>query len=499
MNNQIILDQLIANIVDTLNISREKALELLLFQIEDDTINRLSVQDEIFLQCMSQIDKLNQLLSKPENILGSEATKHGEIAELIEVYISNANDILEGKTPTSTFDNIGRTSPIDYIMDGVKVQSKFCNNLNDTLKEVIKHVEKYSQFKDDGLYKIPSDQFDILQKIINGEQSSIASPKTIDSVLEKVAQIEKITGKSINDIIDSSISTYEDVQIENANDTVGRYSNKLLNKNDFEKSKIKEEANQKEQYALDEYAPSFKGAMKAGTYAAIIGSTISAGIKIYSKYRVEDKSLIDFDIEDWKEIGFDFTKGGVRGGISGFSIYELTNYTNLSAPMAGAFVSATIGVATLADKYNKGLISASDFAVEGEILCVDASLTALGGALGQTLIPIPIVGAMVGCMATQILTSIGKIYLEKNDSMLFTRLENEYLKYEAMLDYNTMLKMKEINDYYENLGGILLASRNVEVNYKLKFNLSIDLARAVGIDDNEILKSKEEIDNYFLS
>ena len=50
MNNQIILDQLIANIVDTLNISREKALELLLFQIEDDTINKLSVQDETFLQ-----------------------------------------------------------------------------------------------------------------------------------------------------------------------------------------------------------------------------------------------------------------------------------------------------------------------------------------------------------------------------------------------------------------------------------------------------------------
>ena len=49
MNNQIILDQLIANIVDTLNISREKALKLLLFQIEDDTINKLSVQDETFL------------------------------------------------------------------------------------------------------------------------------------------------------------------------------------------------------------------------------------------------------------------------------------------------------------------------------------------------------------------------------------------------------------------------------------------------------------------
>ena len=93
MNNQIILDQLIANIVDTLNISREKALKLLLFQIEDDTINKLSVQDETFLQCMSQIDKLNKLLSKPENILGSEFTKHGEIAELIEVYIKNANDI----------------------------------------------------------------------------------------------------------------------------------------------------------------------------------------------------------------------------------------------------------------------------------------------------------------------------------------------------------------------------------------------------------------------
>lgn len=499
MKKKIIIDQLAANLVETLNITREQALELVLATIKEETLAKLSSQDEAFIEAMRQIEELKKILSKPENILGSEATKHGEIAELIEVYIRNAKDILEGKNPTASINDVGRTSPIDYILDGTNVQSKFCRSLNETLTDVIEHMEKYNDFYKDGLYKIPSDQFELLVKIINGESLDGISQRTIDSVLEKIAVIERLTGKSINDIMGSSISTYDEVQTNNVDNTTKKYEDEITNDNEQRKSDINKEEESRKNNAVDEYSPSVKEALKAGAIAAVIGGTVSAGVKIYTKYRFEKKSIGEFSTEDWKEVGLDFAKGGARGGISGVSIYGMTNYTNIGAPMAGAFISSSIGVAVLAKKYNAGEINSSDFVVEGQILCLDAGLTALGGALGQTLIPIPILGAMIGCMATQVLTSIGKNYLSKKDYELLRSLEAEYMRFENQLDYETKCLIKEINDYYDSLGGLLLASQNAGLNYELKFNLSIDTARFVGIKEEEILKSKEEIDDYFLN
>ena len=74
----------------------------------------LSEQDRVFLGAMRELQAVRDFVGSPENILGTAATKHGEIAERVHVGVSRAWDVLHGRAPTATFDGVPRTGPVDY-------------------------------------------------------------------------------------------------------------------------------------------------------------------------------------------------------------------------------------------------------------------------------------------------------------------------------------------------------------------------------------------------
>ena len=59
-------------------------------------------------------------------------------------------------------------------------------------------------------------------------------------------------------------------------------------------------------------------------------------------------------------------------------------------------VTATFGVAAQARKLSKGDISAEDFIDNCEIVCLDVAVSALSSMLGEVLIPVPVLGAIIG-------------------------------------------------------------------------------------------------------
>ena len=73
-----------------------------------DLANALSSQDRVFLASMREMQVVRDFVGTPENILGSATTKHGEIAEQVNVAIIRARDILLGRAPTATFEGVGR-------------------------------------------------------------------------------------------------------------------------------------------------------------------------------------------------------------------------------------------------------------------------------------------------------------------------------------------------------------------------------------------------------
>ncbi|GAB1537606.1 hypothetical protein NUACC21_02530 [Scytonema sp. NUACC21] len=86
--------------------------------------------------------------------------------------------------------------------------------------------------------------------------------------------------------------------------------------------------------------PNFADFGRVAVRGAVIGGSIRFATKLYVKYK-EGKNVFkgELTLEDWKEIGFDTATGAALSSISETAIYGLTNFAQMSAPLAGAFVS----------------------------------------------------------------------------------------------------------------------------------------------------------------
>jgi len=121
--------------------------------VADDNLNRvreleqaLRSQDRALADALRQVKQVYDFVGSPEHILGNLKTKHGEIAEQVEVGIQNARSLLNHHTPNATFDGVGRIAPADYRMDNLDVQSKFVNGVGKNLDHVLDHMKKYDYF-----------------------------------------------------------------------------------------------------------------------------------------------------------------------------------------------------------------------------------------------------------------------------------------------------------------------------------------------------------------
>lgn len=217
-----------------------------------------------------------------------------------------------------------------------------------------------------------------------------------------------------------------------------------------------------------------------------------------AKKKKEGRRITQFTANDWKDVGIDTGKGSVKGGVSGLYIYSLTNFINTPAPLASAYVSATLGVVNLAKKYKNGEITSSDFIENSQLVCIDSAISAIGAGLGSVIIPVPVLGAVVGSIVANTMSSISKDYLEKKEKELINEYTRMYMVEIEKLDKEHALMLSKIMKEYYILGEITTMAFDFNLNSKLIFEKSIDLANLYNVKDNEILKTKSDIDRYFL-
>lgn len=446
-----------------------------------DEVAQLANQDQALLKALAETAKVREFVNAPEHILGSDGTKHGEVAEQVEVGVRRAREILAGTEPTATFEGVGRCAPEDYRIEGVDVQSKFINGTNNTLTHVLKHMEQYENFGRDGsYYHIPKDQYAQIQEVLKGNTAGL-SAKTVRAILQKVREIEHETGKAFDEVVKPSVSKYPEVQLGKVNETL-----------DGHDSDLKKESEALKEQIQVEHEPSLVEGLKAAGTAAAVGAAVSFTMKAWGKYR-EGKNLFqgDFTAEDWKDVGGAAFNGAVGGAIAGGAIYALTNYADLSAPFAGAFVSAAKGVASLVTDYHAGKISLDALIDEGLFVCSDAAIVGLCTAAGQTLIPVPVVGAVLGSIAGKLLsTFLGK---QMRDAQV--QLDNQLAKFRAALGAKFQQVMAELETRISELGDLTTAAFDLRRNEELVMR-SVALAQAYGVSEGLILNNESDLDAF---
>lgn len=464
--------------------------------LKEQAMEQLKRQDMIFEFAKEQHDKVRDFVANPENILGSAATKHGEVAEQIEVAVRNAKEIMEkglSKDDVSslgaTFEGVGRTAPEDYIINDIAVQSKYINGINNNLSHVLDHLEKYKNIefgRDGSFYHIPKDHYEEIMKIKNNIDTEEFSDKTVKAVLDKISRIEKETGLDFDSVVQPGECKYNEVQLMKANETMDTKDAAIKDLNDEKVKQINSDS---------EYKANLGDGLQAGAIGAAVAGTIDLAMFLYQKKK-EGKSLFDFTEEDFKECGLSVGKASVVGGVSSMAIYGLTTQFEVAAPLAGAAVSFVKSSGSLFIKYKNGEISKGELIDSMGVLSVETTFITAGSMIGQALIPVPVLGAMLGSISGKIVLESLKMLgaadreleaeIKRQEARRFKELtENEqkiWLEFKAKIDH-----LKILTEYAFDFK-----------NNKMVLESSVALAQAYEVPEEKILKTISDVDDFML-
>lgn len=448
--------------------------------------SRVFQQDGNLESALKELNVLKRFIAEPDHILGSNLTKHGEIAEHVQVNISNARNLIEGFDKEYTFDGVGRTAPEDYLMNGVPVQSKFCNGIRNTLSAIKTHHTDYPVFlSDGGYYDIPRNQWEEIQDLLKRSVDKPSSlGKTDWSVLDAVKEFERETGLSVSSDVHPAIADYNQVQLGNVETTICNEEKKIQRTDSNIRKKIQKET-----------GPSLKeGAKVTGVAAATEGGLIFC-FSVYRKLQ-SGKKLQEFDEKDWKEIAKETGYGALKGGIRGTSVYLLTNFTNTPANLASAYTTAAIGVASQFSALQRGAITADEFIIHSEILCLDIAVSTVSAEFGKKIIPIPILGSVIGTVIGEVLFGLCQKYADEEEKKQIEQMNQELERYVSELNDDFQRQIELIETELHQFKNICDLAFDDDPNRAL-FG-SANLASISGVKSDKILWTVEDIDDFFL-
>lgn len=470
---ELVRDQASGIAVDLINTARHEAESL-----------RQLAQDAAFEKAVEQIERVREFVGAPDKILGSELTKHGEIAEQVEVGVRNARAVLHGQEMKATFDGVGRTAAEDYLVDGIAVQSKFINGVSNNLDAVLEHMEKYDYFGRDGsYYHIPRDTHDTVRQIMRGDQGEF-SERTARAIQEKVRLIEQQSGRPFEEVLRPGVSRYGEVQQGVIHKTLDGHEEQLKQTNTELKDQI-----------AREHQPSLGEAANAAAVGGAVGGALTLATSLYAKYKSGKSPFTgDFTADDWKEVGLDTAQGAASGAVTGGAIYLLTNYAGMAAPYAAAFVSAAKGVGSLVMQLNAGEIDFDQFMDLGMVVCAESAIVGLATMAGQTLIPIPVVGAVIGSLAGRMIAEFATGKAEE----VARRMREDMDRFLKTLDGKLRALIQSIDAEFDRLGAMAEVAFDIERN-KALLRSSVQLATAYGVAESQLITSHQDLDDFMLA
>ena len=414
---------------------------------------------------------------------------HGFIAEVAEVGVRNARNLVDGMPADTEW--INNNGPADLIRNGIQIQQKFVQSGGKlSLNAVEEHLRKYPDFlKNGGKYQIPKDYFEKIQRYLamtQEEAKQLISSDNANGLSYKqwawVQNFFKSGEISINDL-EPSQNSYVSVQPGNIDNTLDDVQNE-----------IEETHPNQQEAAYEQSKPSFAEGTKATAIAAVIEGGTTFVTEVVKKRK--EKDFRSFSEDDWIEILGKTGIGTLRGGVRGSSIYVMSNYTATPAAVASGLVTAAFGVAEQAHRLRTKEITETEFLENAQIVCLDASVSAVSSLLGQALIPIPVLGAIIGNTVGTMLYQIGKNDLAEREQKLLASYAENQKKLDAELAAHYQQQIDMLNQELEVY--MVLLNQAFAADIKKSFYGSIKLACYVGVANEEILKSKEEIDHYFM-
>lgn len=352
----------------------------------------------IDLRKENALNELKELTRSVEALIesnrGGDKGIHGFIGERAQVYIKNAWALIKDSVKVSVLiDDNGMT---DYLENGIEYQQKACRAGGKLgLDHVLKHKQTYPFYP--GRYQIPKDfyaKFAWLSKLSPEQAGRLRHEdltiwKEIQKVLKAGVKIESMT------------CTYDEIQRDRIFDTIRQ-----------QETEISHEADRQVQDAKTKNSPTLKEGLKTTAASAAVEGSLSGAAEILKKHR-EGKRIRDYTSEDAKDVGKATLKGTCKGAVRGAVVYSAANYTKIPAPAAGAAVTVAFDGAKAVKQYADGKITGTECASEVAKSAIVASAGALGAKIGRKLIPVPVLGEVVGSFVFSFAASHGCKWVQR--------------------------------------------------------------------------------------
>ena len=426
-----------------------------------------------------------------DNGLGRGGTSgmHGFIAEVAECGIGNAREQIEGRFPI--YEWINDNGPDDLRRGTDFIQQKFVQAGNHlSLQAVRKHLQHYPDYLSTGhKYQIPSDHYAKIKWLlsISEEEANKMPTSTGEFSLRQWREVHDFfnTGDIPLDKLEPSILEYDEVQRNTFEQTLSNEAKQL---------KARNKSRREQAYLKSK--PSVQEAAKATAVSAAAEGCMALCLGIAGKRR-HGKHIREFDQDDWKDLAGSTGIGTIKGGVRGSSIYLLTNYTATPAAVASALVTAAFGIAEQVHQLRQGNVNEQAFIENSEILCLDATVSALSSFAGQIMIPVPILGAVLGNAVGSTMYQLTKQYLSSKEETIL----EEYLASIDQLSKELALQYQDfILGITEDLRIFMdILDRAFSPDIRLAFTGSVELAKRMGVPAEEIIDSRQKMLEYFLN
>ena len=414
---------------------------------------------------------------------------HGFIAEVAEVGVGNArSQVLGGGRVYQWVDDNG---PVDLMRSGVAIQQKFvAAGGRFGLGAIEEHLRKYPDFvANGGKYQIPSDHFEMIHTLwamppdqANRLTNADGGPSLRDWKRVQAFFEERSIGI---ESLEPSQLKYSEVQ----RGTIGATMKAQEDSIRATDQRLRDDAYQ-------ESRPTSAEAANATLVAAAVEGGTALVQAVVEKRRA-GKELKDFTGEDWTSIAGETGCGAIKGRVRGLSVYTLTNFTATSAAVASSMVTAAFGVAEQANKLRRGEIDELEFIENAELVSLEAAVSALSSFVGQALIPVPVLGAVIGNTVGNIMYNAVSSSLSEREAALIERYLDEQRTLDDQLaaEYQDLIGQLDasMSDYL----GVLERAFSPDLESALAG--SVQLALYLGVASHEVLDSEEKVIAYFLN
>ncbi|WP_371031218.1 hypothetical protein [Pseudoclavibacter sp. JSM 162008] len=414
---------------------------------------------------------------------------HGFIAEVAETGISNARSQITGAD--AAYQWVNDNGPVDLLRNGVEVQQKFvAAGGRFGLGAVAQHLEKYPDFLKNGAkYQIPADHFETIKTLhaMSPEDAGLLVRGSGDGYSfkdwQRVQTFFKQDNVSIDSIEPSKLS-YDQAQR-------GAYNQTFQTE---EQSLKATDQDLRAEAVRDSHANLREGAKATLGAAAIEGGT--AFVLAVIEKRQQGTALKDFTRDDWVDIASETGLGFAKGGVRGLTIYSLTNLTKTSAAVASSVVTAGFAIAEQANRLRQGEITEVEFIENAELVCLDSAVSALSSLIGQTLIPVPVLGAVIGNTVGTIMYKAVKDSLAAHEAALIERYLREQQALAGRLAHEYQDLIQQLDESMSDYLDILDQAFAPDIAVALLG--SVELALELGVAPDDVLDTKMKTFAYFL-